>query len=177
MPSQIRNSKQITKPFIMLTNSFNIDSKDNSDNIEIVRDKNAVNRTDKLSSTLNQYSSIIQINLKKSINFTYQLVNQMNKHSINIAAIQEPYNYRDVNGQYKIGGFGRDFDVLAHESTNVSKAALVIRRNSFNFIIDRECTNENFVVALVDDFVVVSAYFNLVNEDNSVRQIDLDLTL
>lgn len=61
---------------------------------------------------------IVQINLKKSINHTHQLVNQMNKHKLNVAAVQEPYSFKDVDGHFRIKGFGRDFDVLECESEN-----------------------------------------------------------
>jgi hypothetical protein len=119
---------------------------------------------------------IIQCNLKKSSKYTQQLINKLDIHKINIAAIQEPYTYLDKEDQhYKMACTGSKFNIIQANSTRPIKAAIAIRKNITTYLIDEECTNEDIVVVMFDKFVMVSMYFNLVNVDGQKRDIKQDL--
>lgn len=122
---------------------------------------------------------IMQVNLKKSLKYTTELTLNLDKLGIDIVAVQEPYVFRDKNtNKAKVAGFGKEFVIIENDKSNeMSKAAIVIRKNVSKYMVDVECTNDNMVVVVFDEMVVVSCYCNLVNEDKRVREIEMDLEL
>lgn len=117
---------------------------------------------------------IMQQNLKKSHTFTNQIL-KFADEKIGVISLQEPYAYKkDKERLHLITGIGPEYNVFYHKSTEFPKSAILIRRN-MNALFDDVSSNANCTVVTLNSFVIISMYFNLVENDGLSRDIEADL--
>ena len=117
---------------------------------------------------------IIQSNCGRGRITTYNLIELNKREKAGVLAIQEPYTSLDN----RVVGFSNEFDIVSGDLSNRPKAALVISKK-LNAVQITKYTNHFMATAELRTkgrtFVLVSLYLNLVNEDETERDIAADL--
>lgn len=121
---------------------------------------------------------LIQININKDKNRTVDLINFMDSNSIDILALQEPH----VDKNNDLDFFNYNFyDIIYNSSNGRPKAAVIIRKRFGRVIKVEQFTNDWLSTAIVQmnstRLVIASIYFNLVNSDGTIRNLEEDLQL
>lgn len=123
--------------------------------------------------------NIIQVNLGKDKKATVRLGNYINLTSTHLVSINEPYYYyHKTNNKYQLGFINDKYNIIYNESsTKVPKAAIMIRKE-YNYLVEREYTNELCVVIIVNNIVIVSYYCEPQTKEQDKRidkNIEIDL--
>ena len=118
----------------------------------------------------------LQANLRKSYAHTEQLKLKLDELRITAICIQEPHAYKPKNlNTYNITGVGREFRLIHSKTSRPPKAAIAIRTNIEKYLVDHDLTDENKAVVVLGDRLFVSMYFNIYEEDQSLKDIQKDL--
>ena len=103
--------------------------------------------------------NLIQINIGRDSKATKKLTKHLATSSPHIIAINEPhYYFNKQQNRHKIGFISHNYQVISRESQTVPKSALLIR-NDIGFLVDNEITTENCTVAMIENIVIISYYF------------------
>lgn len=116
------------------------------------------------------------MNIGKCQNEQIKIFKKAEKMNIDVIILQEPYTNKYNNLALN---FSNNYNTVSSNNGSRSKAAMAFKK-SIKYLIDERLSNENFVVAVVNDTVLVSGYFNLKDKNSGTgkevdRTIELDL--
>lgn len=122
--------------------------------------------------------NIMQSNIRKGLNQTDDLINLANNNKVDIICVQEPYIYSD-NNPYRISD---RFNVIYNNNNGkIRPKALIAIDKKLKAQEIKEFTSQNIATAITSqkkvNYIFLSLYLNLKEEDGSDREIENDLEI